>query len=192
MMNRYEEIGSNVVYAPWGGDPGVIARWLESGEASLVDAKNVDGEPGIVEIRFRKPEIHFTLDFVVRLDTNNHWAVKSMEVSTTDSGEVHYRKLVEYGEPIEGFAWPRSVTIDGKFAYRFAEWNFEPTPKAEFYRSHYGLKDPPLKWDIPVILTLAMTVLVVLAFRIGRSIFRKRAIRSSVAHPRSAGESDVR
>jgi len=59
MMNRYEAIGSGVVYAPWGGDPGRIARWLDSGDASLVDAKNVDGEPGIVEIRFRKPEIHF-------------------------------------------------------------------------------------------------------------------------------------
>lgn len=192
MMNRYEAIGSTVVYAPWGGDPGRIARWLDSGEASLVDAKNVDGEPGIVEIRFRKPEIHFTLNFAVRLDTNNHWAMKSMEVSTADTGEVHARLDVEYGEPIDGVAWPSRVKIERDIEYRISGWNFEPTPKAEFYRSHYGLPDPPLEWDDPgilAILTLTMLVLAALAFRLGRRYFRKRAIRSSASHGGRADES---
>jgi hypothetical protein len=118
-----------------------------------------------------------------------------MEVSMSDTGEVHYRTDVDYGEPIEGIAWPRGVTIEGEFEYRIAEWAFEPTPKAEFYRSHYGLQDPPLEWDDPwilAILTLAMTALAALAFRIGRSKFRKRAIRSSVANPSSSEEPTVR
>ncbi len=195
MMNRYETIGSTVVYAPWGGDPGRIARWLDSGEASLVDAKDVDGEPGIVEIRFRKPEIHFMLDFVVRMDTNVHWAMKSMEVSTADTGEVHARMDVEYGRPIDGVAWPSRVTIDRGIDYRISGWDFEQTPKAEFYRSHYGLPDPPPEWGEPVILailTLAMTALSALAYRFGRRFFPKRAIRSTATRAGSADEPAVR
>jgi len=82
------------------------------------------------------------------LDPDAGWLVRSCRYRPAAEGGRAFDFEVEYGPPRDGLRLPKVVRMapPGGVSHRcaFSEWDFAPTPDAEFSMAHYGLADPRL------------------------------------------------
>lgn len=145
------------VYAPWGGDAEALARMMREPGFELIDASEVPDREGIVEVRFRRGRTKQVRETVVRLNTNNRWALVSW-VSPIQNSAGNFGFEVRYGEPIGGIAWPERIEYVNGVSVTLKDWSFVPTSEDAFRPSHYGLPDSRWDWFDTRFLRIAFAV----------------------------------
>lgn len=175
------------VHAMWGLGPEFLAGCMRQPGFELIDAEPVADRPGIVEVRFRRDTAQGR-ESAVRLDTNNHWAVVSYR-SPIQATKNDYAFEVEYGEPVEGIAWPSRVSIANGMTISIDDWSFEPTPIEEFRPSFYGCRDRVFDWTDPRHLFVAAAgVLMAISLMIFAILRFRKAIKSKRSEMQMAGK----
>jgi len=116
------------------------------------------------------------------LDPTNSWAVVSERRELGDTPRFEVGMDVEYGDRIDGFAYPRKVDFllpgpgGRRDTFEYRDWKFGPTPVEEFRMSHYGIPESELKLEPDdssrFLLYSAIAFVVILAAAI---FWRKRA-----------------
>lgn len=178
VARKYENECAIHVYAPWGFNRMAIADYMREPGFELIDAKPVDDDSALVEVRFiRHADPKSVFEFVVRFDTDNHWAVTSMDMISVSTKKPLAQFEVRYGPKVDGVAWPESIISSLRPPIRFTRWAFEPSPDNIFRLSHYGIKEPLIDWSSPIpwaVGTITTMIAVMMAFRLIRNHRKRR------------------
>ncbi len=123
-----------------------LSRLMEHPKFHLLDATSTTkGSRNLVKIEFVVGDLPARNHVAAILDPAAGWVITSMTQWLEDSPDRKTTVEIEFGSPMDGYYPPRLVQYHSRpgesSSCEFTEWEFAPTPKAEFTMPFYGLPD---------------------------------------------------
>lgn len=150
--SKFDQTYGRLFDVPLGSGFGRLLDLMNEREFEMKDVTEIEGGSGKVRVEFEVgPAPNSKGSFV--LDPANSWAVVSERREMGDSPRFEVGMDVEYGDRIDGFAYPKKVDFlmpgpgGRKDTFEYRNWKFGPTPIEEFRMSYYGIPESELNLE---------------------------------------------
>lgn len=150
--SKFDQSYGRLFDLPLGSGFGKLIDLMNDPEFVLKGVTGIEGDAGKVRVEFELGPAPVSKGAFV-LDPGNSWAVVSERRELGDMPRFEVGMDVEYGDRIDGFAYPHKVDFllpgpgGRKDSFEYRDWKFGPTPIEEFRMSHYGIPESELKLE---------------------------------------------